>query len=353
MSDEPGYPDMHHQSRRWIKPVAISATVIGLLLVLATIFIEHSFWLSGVLVNFGTTLFLAAPLAWLGHYLSEQIKDSQHATESQISSVRDEVEDVQNDLDDLRETTSRTIAELQDNYSQSVAEKMSQRITNIQDLQSNPSLELLQRTMAEESRLKKISPDRFIIEYHAGHLYCRFVQDAWTSHGVTLQIFEYGSSSQDISASVNLSDATTLEEIFTRMNYDLATTNMLDPQDFDISRFFDQLTKSLIAVDECRKLHESIDLGPALIVPNDGWLITTNALVSCESRYPPLWFSRNYVPDVGLVKHLSEKPWVNYDEIQDATQWAWNLGLVSEAWCNGKLGKPDPSFDSLPGFPDN
>ena len=65
MSDHSGDPGKQHQSHRWIKPVTIGATGMGLLLVLATIFIEHSFWLSSVFVNLGTTLFLAAPLAWL------------------------------------------------------------------------------------------------------------------------------------------------------------------------------------------------------------------------------------------------------------------------------------------------
>lgn len=337
MSDERLDPQQEESGHRWVVPTALGLSAFGLLLTASTAFMEHTFWLSSVLVNLGTTLVLTFPLALLGHFLTERIKKSQEATESQISSVRDDVEGVQSELDDFRETTSKTIAELQDNYDQSVAAKLSQRATDIQNLRSNPSIDLLGSTVAEEMRLGKISPKGFIVKYHGDRLFCSFEQDAWSLQGVGIRVFEYGSSLQDAGASVSLRSADSLEELFTRLNYDLAAANLLDPRDFDISQFFTELTDSLDAIDECRKLHDSIDLGPALIVPNDGWMLTGTALVSRNSRYPPLWFTRKYVQDEGLLQHLREKPWVDYDELWEATSWAWHLALVSEAWYNGKL----------------
>lgn len=336
MGNESSGSDEPRQRRQWIKVATISATGIGLLLVLATIFIEHSFWLSSVFVNFGTTLFLAAPLAWLGHYLSEQIKTSQRSTASQISSVRDEVEYVQGDLVKLRETTNKTISDLQATYDQAVEQKFTQRVADIDNLASSPTLELLEDMIEEEIRLGKISANGFIVDYYGERLFCGFKQDLWSLNGTAIQIFEYGSSLNDHVASADLSTADSLESLFTYLNFDLASANLLKPEDFDIAHFFENLTSALRAIDECRELHQSVNLGPTVMVPNDSWTITERALVPNKRAYGPLWFTQKYVQDEGLVQHLRDKPWVDYDELWEATSWVSYLGLAEDEWANGK-----------------
>lgn len=322
--------------QKWAIPLAVGVSVFGLFLTASTAFVEHSFWLSSVFVNLGTTLLLAFPLAWLGHFLTERIKKSQQATESQISSVRDEVEEVQSDLDNFRDATTKTIAELQDSYNSSVSAKLSQRAADIQRLRTTPSLELLQSTVEEEMRLGRVSTKGFTVAYHADLLYCRFERDGWSQYGTEIQVFEFGSARADPSARISLSSSDSLEDLFTNLNYELSASNLLDPRDFDLSNFFAGLTDALDAIDHCRKLHESNDLGSTLFIPNSGWMITEKALVPRTSRYAPLWFSQNYVPDGGLVQHLRDKPWVDYDELWEATSWVSYLGLASDEWINGK-----------------
>ena len=319
-------------------PTAIGASALGLALTASTAFIEHSYWLSSVVVNLGTSLLLAFPLAWMGHFLTERIQKSQQATETQISSVRDEVEEVQSDLDQFREATGKTIAELQASYNSSVTAMLNQRADDIENLRSTPSLDLLRSTVEEEMRLGRISSRGFIVPYYSDLLYCRFERDEWNPDGTEIQIFEFGSPKNAPSARASLGKPGSLEELFTELNYDLAAANLLDLRDFDLEAFFGGLTGAIDAIDCCRMLHESIDLGPTLFVPNDGWMITEDALVSRASRYAPLWFSQNYVPEGGLVKHLSPKPWVDYDELWEATSWASYLNLASDEWINGRSG---------------
>lgn len=326
--EEPGH--------KWVVPAAFGLSAFGLLLTATTMWLDHSFWLSSVLVNLGTTLLLAFPLAWLGHLLTGRIQQSQQATESQISSVRDEVEDVQDDLVELRETTNKTIAELQASYDQAVDQKFAQRVADIDNLESSPTLELLEDIVEEEIRLGKISANGFIVDYYGERLFCGFKQDVWSLYGTGIQIFEYGSSIKDHVASANLSTADSLESLFTHLNFELASANLLKPEDFDILQFFGNLTSALRAIDACRELHQSVDLGPTVIVPNDSWTITERALVPNRRAYGPLWFTQNYVQAEGLVQHLRDKPWVDYDELWEATSWVSYLGLASDEWINGK-----------------
>lgn len=337
MSDEKIGSPQDEPGHQWVVPTALALSAFGLVLTASTAFMEHDFWLSSVLVNLGTTLVLTFPLALLGHFLTERIKKSQQATESQISSVRHEVEDVQNDLDEFRETTSSTIAELQASYDQSVAQKITQRTADIENLKSSPTRQQLENVLEEEIRLGKISASGFIVDYYGERLFCGFKRDMWGLYGTEIRIFEYGSSIQDYVASANLSTADSLESLFTSLNFDLASANLIKPADFDIFQFFGNLTSAFSAIDNCRELHQSIDLGAAVMVPNESWTITERALVPNKSAYGPLWFSQTYVQDGGLVEHLRDKPWVDYDELWEATSWVSYLGLAPNEWINGKL----------------
>lgn len=333
MSDHSGDPGKQHQSHRWIKPVTIGATGMGLLLVLATIFIEHSFWLSSVFVNLGTTLFLAAPLAWLGHYLSEQINTSRQATETQISSVRHEVEDVQSDLNEFRVDTKKTISELQDEYSRSIAEQSDRHAQELDMLRNEPTPELLRNILTQYMGGEAFSPG-MIFSYHRDRLFCRFKDDFWGSGGMSVQVFERGSEQDGTSFSI--AEVNSIADIYKQINQSLISKNLLDPDDFNIGDFFSGIADSLEAVDRCKRMHYPTPVGNPIFVPNGSWIISDQALVPQTESYPPLWFSRDHPQGDGWMLHLQRKSWVDYDDLWEAMTWVSDLGLASSVWIDGK-----------------
>lgn len=323
--------------RRGLTIVAIVLTASGLALTFATAFIEHHHWASSVLVNLGTTLVLAAPLAWLGHWLSEQINSSRRDTERQISNVREEVGVVQNDFNKLREFTAKSIADLQDEYRSSLEKESQLKSQELKDLRSHPTLDILQRAIEDLTHREYPHPG-VVFRYHDGRLFSRFDFDPWASGGVKVEVFERGDNSS--LAAVEFGNLNSIADLYLTLNRDLALKNSIVEQEFRVEDFFGGMSDDIEAMDETKERYHSIDIGRLVVVPNDAWLITDRALVSRQENYPPIWFAHSSMDKGGWMYHMQQKSWVDYDELWEAMNWVQQLNLASAEWVDG----PPPSL---------
>lgn len=330
MSDEGQEQLAKKQGRRWVIPTAIGVFVAGLVLTGATAFIEHSFWLSSVCVNVGTTLLLAAPLAWLAHHLTEQIQSSREVTERQISEVKTEVDGVQADFEAFQESTDKKLADLQSAYRAAADESLNSDAQTVEELASNPgSFELAK---AIESRIEsgQIAEEGLIVEYHESRLYARVLPS-----GALLQVsaFEAEVFLQEFEETTMKGDD--LARLLLSLNKKLAGRNLIRIDEFNTEQFVSNTIEALHTIDECLDNHYPNSIGAVVAVPNNHWLLTERGMVAVKHPYPLIGYRQEAPEDRGWLDTLSEQPWYDKNAAFEAFEFASRMKGLARSWAHG------------------
>jgi hypothetical protein len=287
----------------------IIAAIVGLALVLLGLRMEGHAYLPGLLLEFGASLILVAPLLLLGRALERRIR----ATETATRSLADAVAKVQ-------ERTSETVFRL-DELGAATREGLQRERTDaaasLRAVELAPSYERVVDSLQRAYRLRSIPAGGVRVRLPASTLRLRFEPGAGArdrdADGLYVTVEEVDGSPR---AQVSWRPGETADELMRRLGLELRRIDSYPgDQLFDATKILASLVRDLeVALDATTTGPRGV--GPVIEVLNDQWVLSTEGLECLERPYRiptgRLLHSRE-----GWAQYMLKQYWVDQDQFLD------------------------------------
>lgn len=314
MTRRPSYPRL---------PLVLVAGA-GLLLILVAWFLSSDFFVA-VLINTGTaTLLFSALYVVQRDFLEGRVESLERSTEKAIEQVARSVEDVRRDFTIALESLSEATRE-------KLARENEEDIATVDGFSSAPSFLSAWALFERALDLQAISKDGIRVRLPGSYDRLRFKPDTTQLEDQFLITIET-LGGQRLSNTITWTKEEPTDDMFVRVARELKRQGLYGgDKSFDATNIMSQLAKTIEVPLKARAGlgRASPDIGPVIELIGPQWAVTEHGIEGLDHYYV---IARGAVSRDNWEWHMSQKTWVDSDEISEA------LDVARGMWSTEDVG---------------